>query len=182
MDISRPDKLSYTQTMLYEIDMLRWTARRLLRNQWGEKIDQWICLESFLVHFRNLIQFFGSSRLQTDDLHITRSGDFWPDTSTRPDTKVLQESGRKLCDKYENHEKEPHTISKYLHHCTTTRIEPQVWDIGEMYNELQATLISFENLLSDKSRPWQTPAEAEIPLSFKGATGPAPPPALKKGA
>jgi hypothetical protein len=176
MQISRPDKPSCTTTMLYEIDMLRWTAQKLSENKWNLEMDQWICLESFLVHFRNLIQFFGgpTERLQDDDLHVTRLDDFWPDASKRPDAKVLAGLVRKdLSAKYENPQKEPHTISKYLHHCTKTRLEPQVWDIGEMYDELQPTLKAFENLLLDKGRPWQNPVQgAEIPRSITGATGP----------
>jgi hypothetical protein len=182
MQISRLDRLSYIQTMLYEIEMLRETARRYGKR--NEEMDKRICLESFLLHFRNLIQFFGPipKPLRTDDLHITKTEDFWSDAN-RPDEKVL--AGLRLIhlwDTYENPgpAKDRPTISKYLHHCTKRRIAPKIWVIGTMFGEVNPTLLSFENLV-DKNRTAQVPAGADIPSSLAGATGPAPP-ALKKDA
>jgi hypothetical protein len=54
---SRADKLTDGDTILYEIDMVRFAASRLLRGKWESEKDQWACLESFLVHYRNLIEF-----------------------------------------------------------------------------------------------------------------------------
>ena len=67
--------------MLYEIDMLRYTAQKLIENLWQTEMDKWMCLEAFLVHFRNLIEFFGHPRPRTDDLHISRIDVFWPDAA-----------------------------------------------------------------------------------------------------
>ena len=57
---SRPEKLNDAQTVLYEIDMLRYAYDRLASPQptWTQA-DEWVYLEDFLLHYRNLIQFFG---------------------------------------------------------------------------------------------------------------------------
>jgi hypothetical protein len=71
--------------MLYEIDMLRHTAETLAQGKWNVALDEWACLESFLVHFRNLIEFFGCpGPPRRDDLHITKPANFWPDVTKRP--------------------------------------------------------------------------------------------------
>ncbi len=58
--VSRIDKLDHYQTVLYEIDMLRFAHGRMLPLWEGAKEgDVWVYLESFLVHYRNLIDFFG---------------------------------------------------------------------------------------------------------------------------
>ncbi len=56
---SRPEKLSHAQTMLYEIDMLRETGCQLEKDKWQGEFHKWVVLEAFLLHFRNLIEFFG---------------------------------------------------------------------------------------------------------------------------
>jgi hypothetical protein len=178
MVISRPEKLSHTQTMLYEIDMLRETAQKLSKNNWNAEKDKWTCLESFLLHFRNLIEFFGRPDPRGDDLHITKPDAFWPEVSQRPAEAVREGLVRRdLWDEYED--AKPDRISKYLHHCTETRIETKEWKVGEMFGELQPTLISFESLVLDRRRPWETVQGAEIPRSVTGATGPGAPPAVK---
>ena len=39
--------------------MLRFAAKRLVRERWEEPQDAWVYLEDFLVHYRNLIEFLG---------------------------------------------------------------------------------------------------------------------------
>jgi len=165
---SRPPKLSHAQTVLYEIDLLRHTAESLAAGKWKNDIDRWICLESFLLHFRNLIEFFGplprtrNGPNQTRNLSIHSPHQFWPDESTRPSATALNALCRiDLWEKYENDNDYPQQrISRYLQHCTEMRVEPLEggWRVGLMYNEIKDLLDTFENLLPDKTRPWTTSA------------------------
>jgi hypothetical protein len=67
---SRPDKLNDVDIVLYEIDMLRFAAHRLVESMWQEPRDAWVYLEAFWVHERNLIEFFGKSNPSDTDLHV----------------------------------------------------------------------------------------------------------------
>ncbi len=75
--VSRIDKLDQYQTVLYEIDMLRFAHERMLPPPWdgAREGDVWVYLESFLVHYRNLLEFFGKK--SPDDLaprsHLARA-------------------------------------------------------------------------------------------------------------
>src|SRR5713101_1571366 len=70
---TRINKLSHSDTILYEIYMLRFTFGRLIRSQWENERDAWVYLESFLVHYRNWIEFLGKQqdRIRQGDIHIT---------------------------------------------------------------------------------------------------------------
>jgi hypothetical protein len=67
--LSRPKKLDHVDTVRYEIDMLRFAAQRLAEMRLTGR-DAWVYLEAFLLHFRNLIDFLGSEKLRSGDLHI----------------------------------------------------------------------------------------------------------------
>ena len=55
-EIARPSTFTNAQTILYEIDMVRFAAGNFGNpDGWGS----WSNLECFLLHFRNLIEFFG---------------------------------------------------------------------------------------------------------------------------
>ena len=172
MIASRPGKLSHAQTMLYEIDMFRETARQLERDKWQGDFHKWFVLEAFLLHFRNLIEFFGRPDPRPTDLSIHKPESFWPDTSKRPTwpdtskrpTKAVLGSLHKpdLWAKYEGNAN-PDSISKYLQHCTEHRIDSKNWAVSEMHNELSGTLDEFERLLPERGRPWtQATARAKL--------------------
>jgi len=57
--VSRPLKLNHVETILYEMDMLDFCFRRL-RERKRAGADYNLCIEGFLLHYRNLIQFFGN--------------------------------------------------------------------------------------------------------------------------
>jgi hypothetical protein len=158
---SRPPKLSHAQTILYEIDLLRYTVQQLAAGKWKSDIDKWVCLESFLLHFRNLIEFFGHPDPRGTDLNIRKAEIFWPDEHTRPAAATLEQLYRPhLWNTYEADN--PQRISRYLQHCTEMRVEPidGGWKVGLMYNEIGELLDTFENLLPDKTRRWTVPALA----------------------
>jgi hypothetical protein len=144
--------------MLYEMDLFRHAAHRLVEDKWQNEMDKWVCLEGFLLHFRNLIEFFGRTKPRPDDLSILKPERFWRDPVNRPAEEVLQQMHRPdLWEKYEDRDN-PEKISRYLQHCTEQRVEPKNWEIGEMFNELYGLLDGFERLLPDKTRTWVMPA------------------------
>jgi hypothetical protein len=104
--ISRPSKYTNAETVLYEIDMLRFTAEQFGKseNQWCE----WCNLECFLLHFRNLIEFFGNLHPRGDDLNIQTPEKIWPNPATMPTPAQLAPLHREdLWTKYEVRDSEP---------------------------------------------------------------------------
>jgi hypothetical protein len=159
---SRPDKLTDRDTILYEIDMVRFAASRLLRGKWESEKDQWACLESFLVHYRNLIEFLGKEQhlVRDTDLHVSN---IWqrlgmPEPAQLP---TIRKQGDKLWAKYERVEDR---ISRYLQHCTTVRTESKSWEVGTMNGELEPVLADVEKALRGVYQSW-TP---ESPVTFIG--------------
>src|ERR1700722_8171473 len=134
---SRRAKENDAQTVLYEIDLLRFARERLLSPQgWWTELDEWLYLEDFLLHYRNLIEFFGKQKhLRGDDLSILRPERIWP--GSMPDKVALDSLTRQdLWEKYDTGDNKE-AISKYLHHCTMQRTEAKSWDVNTMYEELR---------------------------------------------
>lgn len=173
MALMRPLKLTHAQTILYESDMLTHSAGRLGETKWQIEKDQWIYLEAFLIHFRNLIEFFGHPAPREGDLTITKPEIIWPDESKRPASAELKSLNRPdLWDKYEGNQ--PHKISKYLHHCTKIRTEMKNWEVGAMYGELKPLLEQFEELLPNKTRTWDAPVKISLSTVFSASTASGP--------
>ena len=142
---TRINKLSHSDTILYEIYMLRFTCARLIREQWENERDAWVYLESFLVHYRNLVEFFGNptSKVTGSDIHITN---LWGlEGQTAPSwVKAANTKGERLFARYE---KQDDRISRYLHHCTTKRIDVKDWQIDVMVKEIEPLLADVEKAL-----------------------------------
>lgn len=152
-NISRPDKFTHAQTVLYEIDMLKFAAGELERQP---SMASWRNLECFLLHFRNLIEFFGKTQPRDDSLSMYRPESIWTD-ATMPSAEVLSRLRREdLWTKYEGPGL-PDKISRYLQHCTEQRVDGKTWDVQQMYNELDPLMSEFENVLPDRSRSWNIP-------------------------
>jgi len=159
---SRPGKLTDAHTILYEIDMVRFAASRLLRGKWESDKDQWACLESILVHYRNLIEFLGKEQhlVQDTDLHVSN---IWnrlgmPDPAQLPE---IRQQGNNLWAKYERVEDR---ISRYLQHCTTLRTESKSWEVGTMNGELEPILAKVEKAIRGGYQSWKP----EPPVTFLG--------------
>jgi hypothetical protein len=90
---SRPVKLSDTDTVVYEIDMLRFAATKLHERNWREEREAWVYLEGFLLHFRNLIEFLGKEKPSSTDLHITT---FWKLVPAPDHVPEIYEKGKQL--------------------------------------------------------------------------------------
>jgi hypothetical protein len=148
--ITRTDKLHHYQTILYEIDMLQFTYERMLLP--SKEGDVWVYLESFLLHYRNLIAFFGAPirrrapTRKVTDLTITRPHVIWSRDAglagrqpNEADLRCTREAGERLWHKYEDLGRHD-TISRYLHHCTTYRIQAKSWTPSEMMGDIREIL------------------------------------------
>lgn len=143
---SRPDKEDHAQTVLYEIDLLRFAKGRLEAS--STKGDEWVYLEDFLLHYRNLIEFFGKPLARgkkNGDLSILLPEHIWPEAV--PDNPALAFMTRPdLWEKYDTRDNDV-AISKYLHHCTEQRAEARApWQVNAMYEELRPIIEQFESL------------------------------------
>jgi hypothetical protein len=143
---SRPKKLDHVDTVRYEIYMLRFSFQRLAEQKLTER-DAWVYLESFLLHYRNLIDFLGSENPRSDDLHITN---IWRlGKSTQPaNLNEIYANGKKLRARYEPSDKQGGgRISQYLQHCTEKRIEAKDWEVSTMYSQIEPLLAEVERHL-----------------------------------
>lgn len=159
MILSRSPKLTHTQTILYEIDMLRFTNNSARS---GNGFDDWRNLECFLLHFRNLIELFGKPKDARDTLSVQRPERFTDDLEKQRQMKHLYRND--LWQKYEKRAMGD-TISRYLQHCTEQRVQDKDWHVQEMFAELQPLMVKFEDLVDDKQRSWERsfPVQ-EVPL------------------
>lgn len=150
--VSRIGKLAHYQTVLYEVDMMRFSYCRVIEPLDGAReADVWAYLEAFLVHYRNLLGFFGKRVTSDTDLTIDRPDQIWSDEdglkNRKPSQDVLDRMrslGRELWSKYENRTNVQATVSRYLQHCTTYRTSPKEWHVVEMMTEIQPLISSFE--------------------------------------
>lgn len=150
------DKTEHYQTILYEIEMLRFSYGRILRPPDGATYgDLWAYLESFLVHYRNLVHFFSKDNDgDGTDLVLACPTVIWERESgldhRRPkqeDIENMRAIGRELWREYEDRKHKNDTISKYLQHCTTYRIASKEWFPVEMMSKIKAVLEKLESSL-----------------------------------
>lgn len=152
MIASRPDKMTHMQTVLYEIDMLRYAAGHLQKQTFDNRFQECAYIECFLVHYRNMLEFFGREP-KRDDLSVLRAEVLWRDRDGNvvapvPEKALRDLFNRPLWEKYEDREATGNqTISRYLQHCTEQRIVPHGWTVDEMMRDLQGTLREFEKLI-----------------------------------
>ncbi len=143
---SRPNKLDHADTIRYEMYMLRFSIKRLAEGTLTER-DAWVYLESFLIHYRSLLDFLGSEKPSKTDLHITN---IWKLVRLAEPTKLkkIYASGKKLRARYEPSDKlGGGRISQYLQHCTMKRIDFKDWEVSTMYSEIEPLLSEVERHL-----------------------------------
>jgi hypothetical protein len=137
LEYSRPEKGDHLSTIRYEIDMLEFCYQNLVSNlgKWGDARMAWVCLEAFLLHYRNLVEFFGSD----GDLKVSEP-DIWANGKLSPE-EVASISDRTLCKKYRG------PISAYLQHCTKIRATiDRSWNVLEMYNDIKGLIGKFQSI------------------------------------
>jgi hypothetical protein len=137
--VSRRKKLNHVDTILYEIDMLDYCYDRLRGHKWADERDYYLCIEGFLLHYRNLIQFFGNDQ----GLKAEEANKWSPRELTAEEVISIQ--NKDLFGRYSG------LISRYLSHCTQNRAERDVeWQHIEMYEEIRPLLENFRTLFPSK--------------------------------
>jgi hypothetical protein len=134
---SRPEKGNHFHTILYEIEMLEFCYATLVNNvgKWGDPRNGFVCLEAFLLHYRNLAEFFGGEA----GLNSSNPSEWSPRKLNTEEIASI--SDRTLCDKYRG------AISAYLQHCTPVRANfDRSWNVFEMYQEIRPLIKRFQDL------------------------------------
>jgi hypothetical protein len=142
---SRPPKLEHSDTIHYEISMLRYAAQKL--DSGLVERDAWVHLEAFLLHFRNLIEFLGNDNKRDGDLRITN---MWELIGVTPPARLagINAEGKLLFANYEPSDKAGGgRISQYLQHCTEKRIDDKRWEVSKMMSEIEPLLHEVEQSL-----------------------------------
>ena len=133
--VSRRPKLDHIETIWYEMDMLEYCYRGLCERKFTDVNAYYLCIEGFLLHYRNLIQFFGN--------HTgLRARDFkeWSGKALS-DAEAASIQNARLHDEYDS------PISRYLCHCSEIRAERDVeWKHIEMYEGIAPLLANFRKL------------------------------------
>ena len=138
--VSRPRKLSHLDTIFYEMDMLDYCLLRLRGGKWSDERDYYLCIEGFLLHFRNLIQFFGNEH----DLKAGKPAVWSPRKLTEAEVTSIQDDRP-----YQRHNGQ---ISQYLSHCTKSRVRGRDWPYLKMHDEIQPLLKSMRRLFPSTQR------------------------------
>ena len=144
--MNRSEKLSDRDTIIYEIDMLDHCYKKLVQEH-APNIQGYLLLECFLLHYRNLLDFFGKEP-HRDDLSICNPEDWAPGPGSDKDgVQRLGAKGRSLWQEYEDRRRRSDTISRYLHHCTKQRTEAKDWPVREMYSKIAPLIQEFLQIL-----------------------------------
>jgi hypothetical protein len=170
LTFSRPPKLNHTDTISYEIYMLRHTISRLAEEKLTER-DAWVYLEAFLLHYRNLIEFLGNKNpRRNDNLHVTT---IWNLVGLPAPAKLneMHTGGKVLWAKYEpSDDQGDGRISQYLQHCTEKRIDAKDWAVVTMMEEIEPLLCELEKNLPAPTEVVLTPVPPVIGIAFFSAS------------
>jgi len=138
---TRPKKFGHLDTIQYEIDMLNYCKDRLLAGKWPNQASYYLCIEGFLLHYRNLSEFFGSKK----DLKALEP-EVWSPQKKLTDAQLASIQNARLDDKYTGQ------ISQYLSHCTKSRAErDRDWNIVEMYGEVEPCIENFRKIFPHRN-------------------------------
>jgi hypothetical protein len=135
---ARPRKKSHRATINYEIEMLRFCAERCSHRDCAKLGD--LYLEGFLLHYRNLIEFFSGNHGQHGDAISMAKPAAWAGRELSPsEVTSIKRPAIRLDDEYFQQ------ISKYLQHCTLDRSErDRSWRVGSMMGEIDPIITEFE--------------------------------------
>ena len=148
----RRRKSSHLDTVHYEIDILEYSFSRLVGQR--ELPETNMAVECFLLHYRNLIEFFSGAkhRKQTDrqkpDISVADPRVWAGRTLTPDELNSLQTPARSLFDAYWA------DISQFLQHCTERRFKDfKEWNLQEMNGKLNPILECFRRLFPPTAFP-----------------------------
>ena len=140
----RTSKDTHLDTIWYEIDMLEFPYQEFIKRTPPQQSPYWnLLIEGFLLHYRNLIQFFSGDedrhrRYKGNDLSTCDPTPWGNRQLVKEETETIKSPGEKLDQTYSN------KISSLLQHCTVKRIEPlQGWEMEKMYGEILPIVSAF---------------------------------------
>jgi hypothetical protein len=106
-------------------------------------------IECFLLHYRNLIEFFSGAkhRKNGSDISIAKPEVWSGRKFTEQEAKALAIPAQKLVDEYWT------VISQFLQHCTIRRFKEFMdWDLQEMWDKLEFASKFFRNVFPPTTR------------------------------
>jgi hypothetical protein len=166
LSVGRIAKTNHKITILYEIYMMRYAFRRLQPRLGLSNPETWSWLEVFLLHYRNLIEFFGRDDKQgkppqKGDLHVLT---FWKleNVSEPDDLQGFYQAGKALFLDADIGNK---AISKRLAHCTDQRLPLKKWPIS-MYKKIEELIARIEPILEPYPAELQ-PSELPVILTVQ---------------
>lgn len=163
---TRPPKLSPLDTIHYEIAMLRFCYGRLVRPAMRSKrvlkVDTryatrpavqevnatagederaaFVYLEAFLLHYRNLVEFFSGEHDRRQNALSTKHPERWAARKLNDEEeRSMRQAAKRLDDQWWQ------KISENLQHCTVNRHQDDVsWDVAVMMSGLEHVVRAFE--------------------------------------
>jgi len=139
MKYERTVKERPKDTVVYEIRMLRFCFQQISKNSFQVKDELYVYLESYLLHYRNLIEFLRHGRGRSTDVSVE-------DVVSQTQDEMLTQIRDRATELSEKHWQD---ISQYLQHLTDRRhLEKKSWEVNEMFEELNPILTDLETLLS----------------------------------
>jgi hypothetical protein len=136
----RSKKGSHLDTVHYEIDMLEYARVKVTeRDLPPPEIN--MRLECFLLHYRNLIEFFSGRKHRDGDISVKKP-EVWCSRGLTPEEKAAMTGpAGKAQDEYWV------DISQFLQHCTERRFRDQKdWVPQEMWNRLKPAIDFFQKV------------------------------------
>ena len=159
---SRPAKDSHIATIRYETEMLRFAVNWLGQNSKtanetkdavevpghddvSEK-NVYVYLECFLLHYRNLVEFFSGKASKTRHLRITEPEVWCGRKLTNQELESIRQPAGRLYTRYNG------DISTYLAHCTKQRYEQdKLWNVSEMMKGIEPVIAEFGKVFPERT-------------------------------
>jgi hypothetical protein len=139
----RSAKNSHLDTIRYEIGMLGYCYREFAGAKHTEPLRN-LLIEGFLLHFRNLVEFFSGARHRPGgngkpaDLSTTCPHVWAGRQLTSTEVEAIQKPARDLENQYFK------DISQYLQHCTERRFDEfKGWEIHDMRKAITPIVRAF---------------------------------------
>lgn len=130
-----------TDNVKYEFDMLEWTYFKLSNDDASSKQEKNAYIECFLIHARNLTDFFSPQlSAQNDDVLASHFFD---------NAEVWKSHESNLCQYIKSQRSD---INKTLAHLTYYRVKPKQWEGARIYDELRKAKNLFFELLTPEQR------------------------------
>ena len=144
-NVSRTPKKDPRDVINYEITMLMHCFEGLRRRHADKNVSN-LYIEGYLLHYRNLTEFFGASPpppkgKRATDMSIHRSSTWGTRTLATAEVASVTSLAAPLHEKWKDH------IGQQLHHCTEPRFTSKhSWPIADMHADMCAVISAFRAL------------------------------------